>query len=58
MSDSFTLDTNPENLKWFLHGGGCFTHKGHAEQRLEGVASLPKKLKPKRELTIAKEIMA
>ena len=58
MSVSFSTDTNPANFKWFLHGQeGCFTHKGHAEQHFEGVVRLPKKLKPKNELAIAKDIM-
>ena len=56
MSNSDSPDTNPDNLKWFLHGDGCFTHKGYAEQRFKGVVPLPKKLKPERELTIAKGI--
>ena len=58
MSVSFSTDTNPANFKWFLHGQeGCFTHKGHAEQHFDGVVRLPKKLKPKNELAIAKDIM-
>ena len=57
MADADTPDTNPYRMLWFLYGGGFFTHKGHAEQQFEGAVSLPKKLKPKRELDIAKGII-